>query len=182
MSKAIVFLSAAALLCGAVALPGCASAADYYEGGEQPSAVHGQGDWPDDGGRFEQRPAPRPADGYRRAPGPVVFDEREIDRRVVGPVPGNGEPGFRRPGRSLPPAYGEGDEGPIAFAPRAAFAPYGGEAGYGYRPAPLYRAAAPVGPGFGEDGPDVGCTTEQAQTTTPAGWHKIVTHRTCYRR
>ncbi len=184
MSKPIVFLSAAAVLFASATLPGCASAADYFDGGEPTAAVRGQGDWPADGGRFEERSAPRPAVGYR-APGPVVFDEREIDRRVVGPVPAGGETGWSRPGRPLPPAYGEGDEGPIPFAPRAAFAPYGGEAGYGYRPAPLYRAAAaPIGPGFGDEGggPDVGCTTEQAQSITPAGWRKIVTHRTCYRR
>ena len=181
MSRPIVFLSAAAVLFGATVLPGVASAADYYDGGEQHPAFHGHGDWPADGDRFEQRQGPRPADGYRR--GPVVFDEREIDRRVVGPVPGDGERGYRRPGRSLPPAYAEGEEGQIAFAPRGGFQPYGGEPGSGYRPAPLYRAAGgPVGPAFGEDGPDVGCTTEQAQTTTPAGWRKIVTHRTCYRR
>ena len=52
--------------------------------------------------------------------------------------------------------------------------------GYGFadRPLPRYRAVSvPVdrdGYGAGYGGPDVGCTVEEAQSTTPAGWRKTV--------
>ncbi len=201
MSKHIAFLSAAALL-GAV-MP--AAAADYYDGRDRPLAFHSRDDVYIDGGRarVEHRQDLggrdfggqdfgghdlRSVDRYRGAPGPVVFDERGPDRRFDRPDYGYGAPVYRRPVAVERPAYGYGGDRPVAFVPPGG-RPYGAEAAYGYgdgyRPAPLYRpAAVPVGPGLGEGygGPDVGCTIEQAQSTTPLGWRKIVTHRTCYRR
>ena len=186
MSKHIAFLSAAALL--GAALP--AAAADYYGGGDRPLAFHSRDDVYIDGARarVEHRQDLRPVDGYRRAPGPVVFDERGPDRRFDLPGYGYGAPVYRRPIAVERPAYRYGDDRPVAFVPPGG-RPYGGGPAYddgdGYRGAPLYRpAAVPIGPGFGEGygGPDVGCTIEQAQSTTPLGWRKIVTHRTCYRR
>ncbi len=154
MSKHIAFLSAAALL-GAV-MP--AAAADYYDGGDRPLAFHSRDDVYIDGGRarveHRQDVGPQdlgPAPGYRRAPGPVVFDERGPDRRFDRPDYGYGAPVYRRPVAVARPAYGYGGDRPVAFVPPGG-RPYGAEAAYGYgdgyRPAPLYRpAAVPVGPG-----------------------------------
>jgi hypothetical protein len=152
MSKQIAILGIAAVL-GLLPLGGGAFAADYPVGDDQPPVYHD-----------------------RRAPGPVVYDERGAGRRVAGPAFDEEE---RPPVAVGRPAYRDGFDGPVAFAPP----PYG----YGdrFRPAPLYRAAAvPAGPAFDEGygGPDVACTVDQAQSTTPAGWRKIVTRRTCYRR
>lgn len=190
MSKHIAFLSAAALL--GTAMP--AVAADYYDGGDRPLAFRSRDDVYSDGGRarVEHRQDLGPADRYRGAPGPVVFDERGTDRRFDRPDPGYGEPRYRRPVIIERPAYGYGDDRPAAYVPRPDRS-YGGEGAYGpgdgYGPAPLYRpAAVPVGPAFGQGygegygGTDIGCTIEQAQSTTSLGWRKIVTHRTCYRR
>ena len=173
MPKHIARLSVAVALLAATVLP--ASAADYFDGGDPPLAFHGRDEVYVDGGRArsERREDLRPATGDRRAPGPVVFDEREPVR------------GFDRPAlRYDRPAFGY--DRPVAFVPRYAD-PNGGEAGYaygeGHRPAPFYRAATvPVDPAFDEGDADVGCTIEQAQSTTPTGWRKVVTHRTCYRR
>ncbi|WP_237477734.1 hypothetical protein [Lichenibacterium dinghuense] len=179
MSKHIAFLSAA-LLAGSV-LP--AAAADYYggyDGGDRPLSYHSRDDVYLDGGRarIEHRQDLGPAEGYRRAPGPVVFDERGPERRFDGY--GYGGPGFRRPVAAEGFGYGR----PPAFIPRAD-RPIGGAFGYGggYRPAAV--AVGPVegeGYGAGYGGPDEGCTVERARSITPAGWEKTVTHRTCYRR
>ena len=190
MFNRIAFLSVAAAALGAAALPHAAAAADYYDEGRGPVVFHSRDDIEIDGGRarVEHRQDLRPIGGDRRFPGPVAFDERDPDRGYGRPAYGYGRPGYgyggpeggyRRPVTIERPAYGYGYGGP-AFDR--------GDAGYGaaYRPVPVYRAvSAPVyGEGFGERAglPDVGCTIEQAQSTTPAGWRKIVTHRTCYRR
>lgn len=160
MSKQIVVLSAAAILSLAGSLGG-ASAADYPMADDQPPSFHD-----------------------RRGPGPVVYDERAYEergwaeraaRRGAPPVFDDERP----PMAVRRPAYRDGFDGPVAFGPPPSY--YGER----FRPVPLYRAAAvPAGPAFDEGygGPDVACTVDQAQSTTPAGWRKIVTRRTCYRR
>ena len=185
MSKHVAFLSVVAAVLGAAALPGAAAAADYFDGGDRPYAFHGRDDVDLDGGRArilhgrDLRPAEDDFD--RRAPGPVVFDERGPDRRY-GRFYGYGAPGYRRPLVPERPAFD--DERPVAFVPRVE-RPYGAGNGYGYRPASIARPE-PVfgGPAFagGHGGPDLGCTIQQVQSTTPLGWRKVVTHRTCYRR
>ena len=171
MTYRMAFLSAAAACIAS--LPHGATAADYYDDGRAAGFERGFERGDAEAGRFDRGPAFRPAD--RRGPGPVVYDER--DR---GPVGG----GFREGG----PVDEEG--GPVPFG-RPAFGGgrFAGPAGaYGWpaRPMPGYRAAAmprdaeAFDPRTGR--PDVGCTTEQAESVTPAGWRKIVTHRTCYRR
>ena len=175
MSKHIAFLGAAAAVLGA-ALP--AAAADYYGGGDRPLAFGSRDDVYVDGGRarVERGEDLRPAYDHRRVPGPVVFDERGPGRRFERPADRYDEPGYGRPIAVERPTYGYGFDRPAAFAPGY---------GDGYRPAPLYRpTAVPIGPAFGDGnvGPDVGCTIEQVQSVTPAGWRKTVTHRTCYRR
>ena len=86
MSKRIVFLGAAAAALWA-AVP--AAAADYPSGDDGVPAFHGrdEGDGVDFGRSGDRR----------RAPGPVVFDERGSDRRFDRPVPGYDGPGDRRP-------------------------------------------------------------------------------------
>lgn len=197
MFNRIAFLSVAAAALGAAVLPHAAAAADYYDGGRGPLVFHSQDDVEIDGGRarVEHRQDLRPTGYDRRLPGPVAFDERDPDRGYGRPRYGYGGPGFgygdpqggyRRPVVIERPAYGNGspdfDRG------------YGGSAfdhgngGYGapYRPASAYRSvSAPVyGESFDDRAglPDVGCTIQEAQSTTPAGWRKTVTHRTCYRR
>lgn len=188
MSHRIAFLSAAALV--VVALPHPAAAADYYGGGRAPEAFSGRG--AEDGGWDREDVAPRPDMGPRRprgGPGPVVFDERDPGRGFEGGFPRRG-PDFDRGG---PPVIGRPDFG---YGPRFAGPPLGYGEGYGDRapprdPAPWAAAGwtaagwAPAGRqayGEGYGGPDVGCTVQEAQSTTPAGWRKTVTHRTCYRR
>ena len=174
MSNRVVKLSVAAAVLAASVLP--AAAADYYGGGEAPLGYHGRDEAAVDGDRafIERRDDPRPLYGHRRAPGPVVFDERGPDRRDPGY--GYGGPGSPRP---VPAErFGGGFDRPAAFVPLyGAGAPYG--YGRGYRP-----AAVAVGPAFGRDdgGPDEGCSVERVRSITPAGWEKTVTNRTCYRR
>lgn len=187
MSHRIAFLSAAAASLVLAALPRPAAAADYYEDGQGPAGFHG-GRYDDEGDRLG--PAPRPDWALRHprgAPGPVVFDERDPGRRFEGEGPrrdvdaGPGGPVvFERPVSGAGPRFA----GPRFDGPRFAGPPLG--YGFADRPLPRYRAVSvPVdrdGYGAGYGGPDVGCTVEEAQSTTPAGWRKTVTHRTCYRR
>lgn len=211
MLHRISTLAIGATVLGIAALPQTASAQFYEDAGQRPFVLHTQDDIRIDGGRArvehsqDLRPGGRGFnDDGRRSDGPVVFDERDIDRhhrdwrdhdeRDAGR-------GYRRP------AYGDerrfdrygyrgdgveyrrfGDDRPgygARFA-RPYHPAYGNghyEGAYGevvpYRP-----ISAPVGPVSEELGgyPDVGCTIEQSQSTTPVGWRKIVTHRTCYRR
>lgn len=161
MTYRMAFLSAAAV-CSA-ALPHAAAAADYYDEGRAAGFERGFEGGAPEAGRFDRGPAFHPAD--RRGPGPVVFDERErgpVDEEG-GPIP-YGRPGFGG-GRFAGPAG--------AYAWPARPLP-------GYRAAAMPRDAEDFDPRAGR--PDVGCTTEQAESVTPAGWRKIVTHRTCYRR
>ena len=178
MSHRIACLSAVAASLLLAGLPRPAAAADYYDEGRGPSVFHGRGAG-DDG---EDAIAPRRPRG---GPGPVVFDERDPGRQFG--------PGFPRREADFGPGEGRGfgPGGPV-LVERPAFR-YGPGferplPAYGVveRPLPRYRAvAAPIAADAYDDGygaPDVGCTVEQAQSTTPAGWRKTVTHRTCYRR
>ena len=155
MAHRIAFLSACAL--ALAALPRPAAAADYpvYGGGP---AVYG-----DDLG------AARPA--WRR--GPVVFDERD--------------PGRRGPEADIDGPFGRSDDDggprfprPRFFGPRFAGPPLEEPIG---PPPPRYRPVAGPG-GFGPafDRPDRGCTSDEVETVTPAGWRKTVTRRTCFSR
>lgn len=165
MLNRMALLSVAAL--AAAALPHAASAADYYDEGRGPAVYDGRGDAAFDHGWQDSRRDLRP----RFRPGPVAFDERGEERFA------RGEPEFDEGGPVLPrgPVYGEGPRfwGPGAFGPPP-------------RPVPVYRpVAAPVyGDAFDPRAgrPDVGCTVQEAQSVTPAGWRKTVTYRTCYRR
>ena len=172
MTYRMAFLSAAAVCIAA--LPHAAAAADFYDEGRAAAFERGRGGGDAEVDRFDRGPAFRPAD--RRGPGPVVFDERDPDR-------------FRARGRFEAGPMGE-EVDPVPFG-RPAFVGgrfAGPESVYGWRDRPLpgYRAVgAPrdveaFDPGAGR--PDVGCTTERAESVTPAGWRKVVTHRTCYRR
>ena len=156
MGKHVARLGVAALCSGIAALPGAAAAADFYDGGDPPLAFHG-----------------RVARGDRRAPGPVVFDAREPDRFAGGPA-------FREPRLRLPAPLEDRYGDPVPLAPPVAF--YGDGRGYRYRPEPFDRPAAVFGFEDRYGRPERGCTTEQVESTTPFGWRKIVTHRTCYRR
>ena len=176
MSHRIACLSAAAAALVLAALPRPAAAADYYDDGRGPAGFHGGG-YDDEGDRLGPPPRPDWGPGHRGGPGPVVFDERDPGRRFDGEVPRRDlEAGPGGPVVFQRPVFGAG--------PRFAGPPLG----YGFpdRPLPRYRAvAAPVdrdGYDAGIGGPDVGCTVEEAQSTTPAGWRKTVMHRTCYRR
>lgn len=190
MFDRIAFLSVAAAALAAAVLPHAAAAADYYDGGRGPLVFHSQDDVEIDGGRarVEHRQDLRPTGYDRRLPGPVAFDERDPDRGYGQPRYGYGRSGF---------AYGDpqgGYRGPVLIErPAYDYGGFGlgldhGTGGYGapYRPAPAYRSvSAPVyGESFDDRAglPDVGCTIQEAQSTTPAGWRKTVTHRTCYRR
>ncbi len=148
-------------------------------------------------------------DGHRRYDGPVVFDERDPYRSRGwrdGHEPEAGY-GYRRPiygDERRVDRYGYRDDG-YGHGDSFEHRRYGDDrAGYGtrfehhYRPidgtgpyggaygeaVPYRSISAPVGPVFERLGgyPDVGCTIEQSQSTTPVGWRKIVTHRVCYRR
>ncbi len=172
MVNRIALLSAAAALSAAV-LPQVASAADYYDEGRGSVVLHSRQDVEIEGDRAypeQRRDVGRFAS---RGPGPVVYDERGLDRPAYG-VP---EGGYRGPDFA-----GYDGRGPVG--PRFG-RPYEGE-GLLYRFAPGYRAVAAGGVDEGFDQraglPDVGCTIQQSQSVTPAGWRKIVTHRTCYRR
>ncbi len=180
MVNRIALLSLAGAALAAASLPHVAAAADYVDEGRGPAAYRGQDDGDFSGDR-EQRRDLRPA---RRAPGPVVYDERDSGRRFDRPAFGFGGPdGLRRgPGLADGPVYDEREAfaGPRFAPPRLADGPAF------YRPAPLYRGvAAPIeGDAYAERAglPDAGCTIEQTRSVTPAGWRKIVTHRTCYQR
>ncbi len=185
---AILALGAAAL--GAAALPHAASAADYYDDGAGRSpAFHGDDGFRDEGyaPREDFRPVPR-FHGPQRDPGPVVFDERGPDRHQRGPGFGDGFEGGPIYGVRRPDfAYGR----PAGFGPRfeRPFGPADGPDGFRDRGPFRGRIAyddvtGPVGSAYGPPpgAPDVGCTVEEARSVTPAGWRKIVTHRTCYRR
>ncbi len=188
MSNRIVMLALGAVALGAAALPHAAAAADYYDdGGGRSPAFHGDDGFGGEGfePRGDLRPAPR-FHGARRDPGPVVFDEREPDRHRRGPGYGEGPDGGRGPIGIERPAFGYG---PAGFAPRFA-RPYGPADddladGAPFRGRIAYDdVTGPAGSAYGPrpGAPDVGCTVEEARSVTPAGWRKIVTHRTCYRR
>ncbi|RYC31445.1 hypothetical protein D3273_13770 [Lichenibacterium minor] len=172
MSKRIVFLGAAAAALWA-AVP--AAAADYPSGDDGVPAFHCRDEG--DGVDFGR------SGGHRRAPGPVVFDERGSDRRFDRPAPGYDGPGDRRPVALGRPAWGYGYGRPAFAGPGGGRADgWGPPDGFpdGGRPVPFYRpVAVPAGPAFGDG---VGCTVEQVQSETPSGWRETVTHRTCYRR
>ena len=173
MTYRMAFLAATAACIAA--LPHPAAAADYYDEGRAAAFARGPGGGDAALERFDRGPAFHPAD--HRGPGPVVFDARDPDRFGARDRFEDGVP-EREDGGPVP--FG----GPAFFGGRFA----GPEAAYGWRarPMPGYRSvAAPrdvevfdVRAGR----PDAGCTTEQAESVTPAGWRKIVTHRTCYRR
>lgn len=197
MLNRTIFCTIAAAALSAALLPRAAVAADYYGGDEgRPSAFHGRDDGGPDDGRepFARGPAFHPA---RPGHGPVVFDERDPERRRDRPVYGYGGPderfarpfrGERQPlvderpnyrgagfgrgeGPESGPGWGSGEDGPDD----------GGPAGHAlpYRP-----VSAPFGPAYGGRSglPEEGCTVERSRSTTPAGWQKIVTHKVCYRR
>ncbi len=216
MLHRISALAIGATVLGIAALPQTASAQFDEDAGRRPFVLHTQDDIRIDGGRArvehsqDLRPGGR---GYnddgRRSDGPVVFDERDIDRhhrdwrdhdeRDAGrgyrrPVYGEerrveryGTRGDDRPEFGVEyrryggdrPGYGTPFVHP--YHPGYGTGPYGGAYG---EVGPYRSVAAPVGPMYERLGgyPDVGCTIEQSQSTTPVGWRKIVTHRTCYRR
>ncbi len=211
MLHRISALAIGATVLGIAALPQTASAQFDEDAGRRPFVLHTQDDIRIDGGRArvehsqDLRPGGR---GYnddgRRSDGPVVFDERDIDRHHRDWRDHDGRDtgrGYRRPaydderrvdrygyrGDGVEyrrfsddrPGYGARFARP--YRPAYGTGPYGGAYGevVPYRP-----ISALVGPVYEERGgyPDVGCTIEQSQSTTPVGWRKIVTHRTCYRR
>ena len=187
---AILALGAAAL--GAAALPHAAAAADYHDDGAGRSpAFRGEDGFRGEGEGFAPREDVRPAHrfhGPRRDPGPVVFDERDPDRHHRGPAFGNGFEGGPAYGIRRPDfAYGR----PAGFGPRfeRPYGPVESPDGFGdgvpFRGRIAYdEVTGPAGSAYGPHpgAPDVGCTVEEARSVTPAGWRKIVTHRTCYRR
>ncbi len=208
MLHRISALAIGATALGIAALPQTASAQFYEDAGRHPFVLHTQDDIRIDGGRarVEHSEDLRPGVGGedRRSGGPVVFDERDgyrhhrdwrdHDERDSGrsyrrPVYGDerrfDRDGYRDDGVEHRrfgddrPGYGAYLAHPYHLAYGAG--PYGGAYGevVPYRP-----ISAPVVPVYEERGgyPDVGCTIEQSQSTTPVGWRKIVTHRTCYRR
>jgi hypothetical protein len=159
MVNRLASLSVVGLALAAAALPQAAAAADYYDEGRGSVVL----------------PAPdgvdldRPRRFAPRGPGPVVFDERGRGFDRPGPVYGG--PELRRgPGM----AEELDDEGPSP-GPRFGRPLFNGP----YRP-----ALAVVDDGYGDriGRPDVGCEIQRTESVTPAGWRKIVTHRTCYRR
>ena len=173
---------------GAAVVPQMAAAQSFTENGPRPFVLHTQDDIAIDGdhARIARRQDIGP--GYRDAARPygprVVYDERDGYRPRDGwrdPGPdrdrGYGHPAFRRDR----PAYGDGP-GAYGYGMPA----YGQGYRSGYAPAAYGVDYAPVGPVPGGSAygtiPEVGCTTEQSQSITPAGWRKIETHRTCYRR
>ncbi len=181
MLNRIALLSIAGATLSVAALPHAASAADYYDEGRGSVVLHSHQDVEIDGGRadpeqpYMRRFAPR-------GPGPVVFDERGQGRGFDRPAYGGPEGGYRDPVFAEGPEYG--GRGPLV-GPGFGRAPLVDD-GRPYRFAPNYRAVAAGAGGevFDEHAglPDVGCTVQQSQSVTPAGWRKIVTHRTCYRR
>ena len=172
MVNRITLLSVAGVALAAAVLPQAASAADYYDEGRGSVVLHSRQDVEIEGDRAypEQR---RDVGRFApRGPGPVVYDERGFDRPAYRAPEG----GYRGPdvaeydgSEPIGPGFGR---------------PYEGQ-GLPYRRAPGYRAVAAGGGELFDDRaglPDVGCTIQQSQSVTPAGWRKIVTHRTCYRR
>lgn len=193
MLNRMIFCTIAAAALSAALLPRAAAAADYYGGDEgRAPAFHGR----DDGGLDDDR-APFARGQFfhpaRPGHGPVVFDERDPERRRGRPVYGYGGPDerFDRPvhgerppllverpndrgagfGRGEGPGWGPDEDGPDE----------GGSAGHAL---PYRAVSAPFGPAYGGRPavPEEGCTVERSRSTTPAGWQKIVTHRVCYRR
>ena len=173
MTYRMAFLAATAACIAA--LPHPAAAADYYDEGRAAAFARGPGGGDAALERFDRGPAFHPTD--HRGPGPVVFDARDPDRFGPRDRFEDGVP-EREDGGPVPfggPAFGGG-----RFA--------GPEGAYGWRARPMpgdRRVTAPreVDVFDARAGrPDAGCTTEQAESVTPAGWRKIVTHRTCYRR
>ena len=179
MVNRIALLSIAGAALAVATLPHAAAAADYYDEGRGSGAFYSQDSLVIDGGeRAFPGHRPDPSRFAPRGPGPVVFDERQSGYGFDGPARGGPDRAYRGEGFAEGPD--EGDRGPIG-GPGFGH-PYGGDG----RPrfAPGYRAVADGGEAFDERAgrPDVGCTIQQSQSVTPAGWRKIVTHRTCYRR
>ena len=180
MLRSVLKLSAAVAF--GVAVPQLAAAQSFYEDGPRPYVVHPQDDVAvdRDAARIVRRrdigPGDRGDDGRYRPR--VVYDERDPywsrdggrGRDRDGGRGGDG--GYGRP---LRPVYGPGASGYGSPRFRAGYAP----AAYGVDPTPV--GPVPAGAGYGTI-PEVGCVTQQSEGVTPAGWHKIVTHRTCYRR
>ena len=179
---------AAVVALGAAAAPQIAAAQSFYEDGPRPYVVHTQDDIAIDGDharvvrRQDVGPGFRGED--RRFAPRVVYDARGSDRPHDGwrDRGYDGDRGYGRPAyRPDRPVDGYGPDaagyGRPAYAPgyRSGYAP----AAYGIDPTPV--GPVPVGAAYGTI-PEVGCTIEQSQGITPAGWRKIVTHRTCYRR
>ena len=149
--------------------------------------------------------------GDHRYAGPAVFDERDPYRHHQGwrnrddreggygdrrPAYGDerraGDYGYRGDGYAYRGEgfehrrYGDDRPGYDArfvhpYRPAYGTGPYGSHYG---DVAPFRPISAPIGPVYDRLGayPDVGCTIQQSQSTTPVGWRKIVTHRVCYRR
>ena len=165
---------------GAVSLPRAAEAQVYDDAGPRPYAFHPRDDgeldpgrgWADHRRAFDDGPR-----GPEHFPhhGPAVYDGRDGD---VSPYDWRGD----RPPIGHGPRWDRGDDHP-GYGARFD-RPYG--PGFPERPYgdPYEEIAVPVAPPVDLDrrGPDVGCTIEESQGVTAAGWRKIVTHRTCYRR
>jgi hypothetical protein len=163
MVNRIVLFSVAGMALAAAALPRAASAADYYDEGR--GSVESA---PPDGAGFGQ-----PRHFAPRGPGPVVFDER--GRGFDRPAPDYDGSGVRRGPALAEDAYDGGPmRGPHFGPPPFVAAPY--------RVVPVYRPVAVAGDIDDGDRPNAGCEIQQTESVTPAGWRKIVTHRTCYRR